>query len=189
MKRFSYSPLVKSSVKNCCGLSTWFRLSSFTVDHTFCVRQVGVLEKKMGIQRSITSDTYRTQKNCVVFRRKVLYNTSVEWGILVKLLKLIEMCLNQTYNKFSKAVFDNSLFIMVWSNERLYRHWFSNFSKYTLLSILKQSRRGINWMGHISFWSMLMMLIYLAKMYIVWRKKMHFIRFGIRTSVWHLWTR
>jgi hypothetical protein len=39
------------------------------------------------------------KKACDSVRREVLYNILIEFGIPMKLVRLIKMCLNETYNK------------------------------------------------------------------------------------------
>jgi hypothetical protein len=53
----------------------------------------------MGIQRGSTSAIYRLQKANVAVRREVLHNILAEFGILMKLVSLIKMCLNETYGR------------------------------------------------------------------------------------------
>jgi hypothetical protein len=72
-----------------CG----FQHNSSTIDHIFCIHQL--LEKNMGIQRSSASAIYRLEIHDSV-RREVLYNT-LKFGIPMKIVRLIKMCLNATH--------------------------------------------------------------------------------------------
>jgi hypothetical protein len=49
----------------------------------------------MGIKRGSISD-FKTTNDSV--RREVFYNTLIVFGVPKKLVQLIEMCLNETYN-------------------------------------------------------------------------------------------
>jgi len=68
-----------------------------TADHIFCIRQT---REKNG----------KTMKNCIIYfidfkkaydsvRREVLYNILIEFDIPMKLVRLIKMCLNETYSR------------------------------------------------------------------------------------------
>jgi len=92
--------------------------------------------------------------------RDVLYDILIKHSILLRPVTLIKMCVNQTYSKVH--ISNNLMYFlygMVWNNKMLYCHYFS-----TLLSSM--SGRYWNWMKHISFCFMLMMLIYWVKTHI-----------------------
>jgi hypothetical protein len=55
--------------------------------------------RKGGIQRSSASAFYRLQEAYDSVRREVLYNILIEYGIPMKLIRLIKMCLNETCNR------------------------------------------------------------------------------------------
>jgi hypothetical protein len=40
------------------------------------------------------------KKTCVSVMREVLYNILIQFGVPIKLLRFIKMCLNETYSKF-----------------------------------------------------------------------------------------
>jgi hypothetical protein len=67
------------------------------------------------------------KKTYVSVKREVLYNILLEFGIPKKLVRLIKMCLNETYSKvrIGKVCVINFLFWMGWNREMLYRHCFS----------------------------------------------------------------
>jgi hypothetical protein len=51
----------------------------------------------MGVQWDSTSAIDRLQKTYDSVNRKVLYNILIEFGVSMKLVRLIKMCLNETY--------------------------------------------------------------------------------------------
>ena len=53
----------------------------------------------MGIQGTNASDLYRLQKAYDSVRKEVLYNILIEFGIPMKLVRLIKMCLTETYSR------------------------------------------------------------------------------------------
>jgi len=74
-----------------------FKRNRSTTDHIFCIHQI--LEKiydyneavhQLFINVEIAYDSLRTEALC---------NNLIEFGILMKLVRLIKMCLNETYNR------------------------------------------------------------------------------------------
>jgi hypothetical protein len=53
---------------------------------------------KVGIQQSIASALYRLQESLDTDRKKALYIILIEFGIM-KLIKLMKMCLNEAYSR------------------------------------------------------------------------------------------
>jgi len=56
--------------------------------------------EKMGIQWNIASAVYRLQKAYDSIRREVLYNILIEFDIPKKLVRLIKLCLTETFSWF-----------------------------------------------------------------------------------------
>jgi hypothetical protein len=76
-----------------CG----FRRNRSTTDQIFCIRQI--LEKKWEYNETVNQLFVHLKKAYDSVRREVLYNILIEFGILMKLARLIRMCLNETYGK------------------------------------------------------------------------------------------
>jgi len=76
-----------------CG----FRSSSSTTDHVFCIRQI--LEKKWEYSESVHQLFIDFKKTYDSVRREDLYNILIEFGIPMKLVRLIKMCLTETYSR------------------------------------------------------------------------------------------
>jgi hypothetical protein len=74
-----------------------FRRNRSTTDHIFCIRQV--LEKKWEYNKAVHPLFTDFQKAYESFWREVFYNILIEFGIPVKLVRLVKMCLNETYSR------------------------------------------------------------------------------------------
>jgi hypothetical protein len=72
-----------------CG----FRRNRSTTDHIFCIRQM--LEKKWEYNGAVHQLFVDFKKAYDSVRREVLYNILIEFGIPLKLVRLIKMCLNE----------------------------------------------------------------------------------------------
>jgi hypothetical protein len=107
-----------------CG----FRRDRSTSDHIFSNRQI--LEKKWEYNEAVHRLFIDFKKAYDSVRREVLYNILIEFGIPMKLVRLIKVCLSETYSRVRVGNYQSD-------------------------------------MVHISVCFMLMMLIYLAKVYIV----------------------
>jgi hypothetical protein len=76
-----------------CG----FRHNLSTTDHISCIYQI--FEKKWEYGEAVHQLFMYFKKAYDSVRRKLLYNFLIEFGIPMKLLRLIKMCLNETYSR------------------------------------------------------------------------------------------
>jgi hypothetical protein len=76
-----------------CG----FRRNRSTMDQIFYIRQV--LEKKWEYNGTVHQIFIDFKKAYDSVKREVLYNIPLEFGIPMKLFRLIKMRLNETYSK------------------------------------------------------------------------------------------
>ena len=67
-----------------CG----FRRNTSTTDHIFCIRQILVHQLFIDFKKAYDS-----------VRSEVLYNILMEFGVPKKLVRLIKMCLTETYSR------------------------------------------------------------------------------------------
>jgi hypothetical protein len=72
-----------------------FMQFSPTSCHFFCIRQI--LEKKLEYNETVPQLFIDFKKAYDSVRREVLYNILIEFGVPMKLARLIKMCLNDTY--------------------------------------------------------------------------------------------
>ena len=75
-----------------CG----FRCNKSTTDHMFCIRQI--LEK-IWEYNEVLQLSVDFKKAYDSVRKEVMYNILIEFGIPMKLLRLINMCLNETCSR------------------------------------------------------------------------------------------
>src|SRR5215469_2014907 len=76
-----------------CG----FRRNRSTADHIFCIRQI--LEKKWECNEAVHQLFIDFKKAYDSVRREVLYNILIEFGVPKNLVRLIKMCLTETYGR------------------------------------------------------------------------------------------
>jgi len=76
-----------------CG----FRLNRSTTDHIFCIRQI--LEKKWEHNETVHQLFIDFKKAYDSVRREAMYIILIEFRIPKKLVRLIKMCLNETYSR------------------------------------------------------------------------------------------
>jgi hypothetical protein len=74
-----------------------FRRNRSTTDQIFCIHQI--LEKKWEYNETVHQIFIDFKKAYDSVMREVLYNILIECGVPRKLVRLIKMCLNETYSK------------------------------------------------------------------------------------------
>jgi hypothetical protein len=85
-------------VSEVSGDHQWgFRHNRSTVDQIFYIRQI--LEKKWEYNVTVHQVFIDFKKAYDSVKREVLYNILLEFGVPKKLVRLIKMCLNETYSK------------------------------------------------------------------------------------------
>jgi hypothetical protein len=76
-----------------CG----FRRNRSTTHQIFCIHQV--VKKKWEYNETVHQLFIDFKKSYDSVRREVLYNILIEFGVPMKLVRLIKICLNETYSK------------------------------------------------------------------------------------------
>jgi hypothetical protein len=76
-----------------CG----FQHSRLTTDQIFCICQI--VEKKWEYNETVHHQFIDFSKAYDLMRREVFYNILIEFGLPMKLVRLIKMCLNETCSK------------------------------------------------------------------------------------------
>jgi len=87
------TPYAEKITGDQCG----FRRNRSTTDRIFCIRQI--LEEKWEYNKAAHQLFIDFKKAYDSVRREVLYNILIECGILVKLVRLIKMCLTERYSR------------------------------------------------------------------------------------------
>jgi hypothetical protein len=76
-----------------CG----FRLNRSTTDHIWCVRQIHQKNSEYSEAAHQLCIDFKTAYDSV--RSEILYNISIEFGIPMKMVRLIKMCRNENYTR------------------------------------------------------------------------------------------
>ena len=146
-----------------CG----FRSNRSTTDHIFCIRQI--LEKKWEYNKAVHKLFIDFKKALDSVRRELLYNILIEIGILMKLVRLIKMCLPETY---SRIWVGKNLSIMFPTRNGLNQGdalspLLFNFALDYIIRRVQVIQDGLKLMVHVSFWFTPMMLIHWKEAYIL----------------------
>ncbi|KAJ4436175.1 hypothetical protein ANN_18805 [Periplaneta americana] len=87
-----------------CG----FRRNRSTIDQIFCIRQI--MEKKWEYTGTVHQLFIDFKKAYDSVKREVLYDIHIEFGIPKKLVRLIKMCLSETYSRVRIGQFLSAAF-------------------------------------------------------------------------------
>jgi len=87
--------LIRYAEKIIRDLQCGFQNNRSTSDHILCICQI--LEKKWEYNKAVKLALYRLHYSVT---RGILYNILIECGIPKKLVRLIKMCLNESYSRF-----------------------------------------------------------------------------------------
>jgi len=82
---------------NCWDLLCRFQHNGSPTDHIFCICQI--FKKNWDYNVAVCQLFIDLKKAHVSVQREVLYNIIIEFCIPMKLIRLIKMCLNQTYSR------------------------------------------------------------------------------------------
>ena len=87
-----------------CG----FRYNRSAADRIFCIRQI--LEEKWEYNKVVHQLFTHFKKAYDTFRKEVLCNILIEAGIPLKLVRLIKLCLNETYGRVQAGKYLSDMF-------------------------------------------------------------------------------
>jgi len=105
-----------------CG----FRRNRSNTDHIFCVHQI--LENKWECKEVVFQLLIDYKKSCDSVRREVLLNILIEFGVHTKMVRLMKMCLDETYSGVWVGKHLSGMFSIknIFKKEKLRTHCFSS---------------------------------------------------------------
>jgi hypothetical protein len=127
-----------------------FRRSRLTTDHIFCIRQI--LKKKC---------KYNEALHKLFINFKKAYHILIEFGIPVQQLKLIKMCLNETYSRVRVGKHLSDIFPInnyLKQRDALSTLFFNFALDYAIRKVQVNKKDGLNLMVHISFFMQVVLL-------------------------------
>jgi hypothetical protein len=131
-----------------------------TYDHIVCICQV--LEKNWEYNGAVHKLFIDFEKTYVSVSREVLYNILAEFGISMKLVRIIKMFKWNVKSAWVKVCLEHLIFRMVWNEDLLYHCFFSALI-YNIPLGRSKKMKDWNWMEYVSFWFVLTMLMYCVK--------------------------
>jgi hypothetical protein len=126
----------------------------------FCIYQL--LEKKCEYIEAVHKLFIDFKKAYDSVRREGLYNILIEFGNTVKLVRLIKTCLNETYCRVQVVKYLSDTFALknvVKQGDALSPLVFNFVLDYAIRRV-QANQEALNKIVELSFWFMLMMLMY-----------------------------
>jgi len=137
-----------------------FRRNRSTTDHIFCIRQI--LEKKWEYYEAVHQLFIDFKNAYDSVSREVSYNILIEFGVPQKLVRLIKMCLTETYSRVRVGTILSDMFPIRNGLKQgdILSPLLFNFGLKCAIRRVQVNHDGLKLMVYTSFWLMPMMLIY-----------------------------